>query len=170
MLGNNGLMRSVDEHRGDVRDAPTQAWLAQGGNREAIEAIKEDIIDLEVDTDEAIKRVTQLMIEANGMEVVEESDFAICMEYSSSDSIGVNFTHWGIQFMGQTLETNPGVGFWKTNETFADNWTEDDGSTKVVTIPVKSFTPAHHAVIRDVLEFDLRFRESTRFLPSITPF
>jgi hypothetical protein len=154
MLGNNGLMTSVEAHIRDVKDAPTQMWLSHAGNTQAIEEIKDDIIGLEVNADEAIERATKLMIEANGMEVVEDSDFSICMEYSMSDTMGVNFTHWGIQFMGQTLETNPGVGFWKTNDTFADNWSAVDGSTRVVTIPVRAFTSAHNAVIRDVLQYN----------------
>ena len=154
MLGNNGLMTSVDDHIQDVKDAPTQAWLAQAENKQAIKDIKDDIIDLEIDSDGAIERVTKLLIEANGMEVVDASDFAICMEYTVSNTEGVNFTHWGIQFMDQTLETNPGVGFWKTNNTFSDNWTADNGSTKVVSIPVRVFTPTHNAVIRDVLEYN----------------
>jgi len=154
MLGNNGLMTSVADHIQDVKDAPTQEWLAQAENKQAIEGIKDDIIDLEVDSDEAIERVTKLLIEANGMEVVDDSDFAICMEYTVSNTEGVNFTHWGIQFMDQTLETNPGVGFWKTDNTFANNWTADNGSTKVVSIPVREFTPTHNAVIRDVLAYN----------------
>ena len=42
MLGNNGLMTSVDDHIQDVKDAPTQAWLAQAENKQAIEDIKDD--------------------------------------------------------------------------------------------------------------------------------
>lgn len=156
MLGNVGIMKDVATHTADIEPGPTATWLAQEGVQDAIESIREDLVMLDCTQDEAIERVTKLMVEANGMEVVsaEESDFAICMEYQVTDPESVNFTHWGTQFGDQTLETNPGVGFWKTDDNFANNWTEHDGSTRVVTIPVKAFLPAHRAIMRDVIKYD----------------